>query len=509
MSHNIRRVAIVGGGSVAWIAAAALRRAFRKQGLEVAVLDTGPASDAPAGWWTLPSQRGMHALLGVQENDFVRRTGATYKLGTEHRGWQGHDHQGKGSRFLHVHGDIGTDLGGTPFYKYLLREAIAGRTESAEEYSLAAVAARQGRFARPMGSDKDLTSSFTYGFHIDETAYSAFLREHAGKLGVRRVEAGIEGIALLGDGRVGAIRVAGGESVEAELFIDCSGADAWLMRQLPDAGREDWSAWLPCDRMISALAGPVADAAPVTRTLATDAGWLWQAPLAQASLAGYVYSSGFASDDAALARLRESAPGIQGSPAVTRLASGRRRQFWQHNCVALGSAAMQLEPLAGAGLHFAQLGLGTLIELLPLTAPSGIEAAEYNRVMAEHADALRDFTLAHYRAGNAPAGAFWSRARATAPPPRLAHKFELFAASGRINLLDFESFEEVDWAWLLLGAKVTPAALELQIRTLIESVTPQQVAPLRAYIDRLAASMPPHGEYIRRLPPQAPHAAKP
>ena len=31
-------------------------------------------------------------------------------------------------------------------------------------------------------------------------------------------------------------------------------------------------------------------------------------------------------------------------------------------------------------------------------------------------------------------------------------KLDLFGANGRINLLDLESFEEVDWAWLLLGA---------------------------------------------------------
>ena len=39
------------------------------------------------------------------------------------------------------------------------------------------------------------------------------------------------------------------------------------------------------------------------------------------------------------------------------------------------------------------------IELFPLDGRSAIEGVEYNRVMAEHADALRDFTMAHYRGG--------------------------------------------------------------------------------------------------------------
>jgi hypothetical protein len=112
----------VGGGAVAWLAAAGLRRAFRKRGVDVLVVDTGMPSDAPVGRWTLPSQRGMHGSLGIPEADLLRRTGATFKLATEHVGWQG-----DGSHFLHAHGDIGTDIAGTPFYKFLVLQALNGQ----------------------------------------------------------------------------------------------------------------------------------------------------------------------------------------------------------------------------------------------------------------------------------------------------------------------------------------------------------------------------------------------
>jgi len=492
MTATITRVAIVGGGSVAWIAAAGLGRAFRKRGVDVVVVDTGIPADSQPGRWTLPSQRGMHGLLGMNESDLVRRTGATFKLATEHLGWQG-----EGSRYLHAHGDIGSDLGGTPFYKYLVLQAIQGHFEPPENYSLAAVAARLGRFARPMGDAKSLTSSFTYGFHLDEAAYVAWLAAHAASLGVRRVAGTLQGVSRLPGGEVETLRLDTGESVAAELFLDCSGADALLLRHLGDAERDDWSAWLPCDRMLSARAPLLPDAAAVTRTVATDAGWWWRMPLARDSVAGFVYSSAFASDETALRQLQAAVPGL-GAAKLAPLSSGRRRRFWEKNCIALGASAMQLEPLAGADLHFAQLGLGTLIELFPLDVTGAIEGAEYNRVMAEHADALRDFTLAHYRAGRGRPGTFWDGLRAVPLPQRLAEKLDLFQASARINLLDFESFEEVDWAWLLLGARVIPAALELQIRARVETVTAQQLAPLRAHIDGLAASMPRHSEYVQR-----------
>ena len=507
MTATVQRVVIVGGGSVAWLAAAGLRRAFHKRGVAVTVLDTGAGADAPLARWTLPSQRGMHALLGVPEPDLLRRTGATFKLATEHMGWQA-----GGSRFAHAHGEIGTELSGTPFYKFLLLQALDGKFESPEPYSVAAVAARLGRFARPMGGDKELTSSFTYGFHLDESAYAAYLREHALKLGVDAVNGTVTGVVLLESGNIAALRLANDTTVSGELFIDCSGSSAQLMRQLSNGdsspGREDWSAWLPADRLMSTRAPAMPDPPAMTRTYATDIGWMWHVPQARSSIVGHVYSSRFSTDDHAFAELRAAAPGLQAEPQVASLAAGRRHRIWERNCVALGAAAMQLEPLAGADLHFAQLGLGTLIELFPLDASSAVEGVEYNRVMAEHADALRDFTIAHYRVGMARSGEFWAAARALPPPDRLGHKLDLYAASGRINLLDFETFEEVDWAWLLMGARSIPRALELQIRTRLESINPQQIAPLRMQVERLAASMPRHGEYVLRASGQNPNAAK-
>ena len=492
MNTDLQRVVVVGGGAVAWIAATSFLRAFRKRPFEVTVLDVGAAADAPIGHWTLPSQRGMHSLLGIQESDLIKRSGATFKLASEHLGWQG-----EGSRYLHAHGDIGPEVSGAAFYKFLLIEALAGRPDSPENFSLAAAAARLGRFARPMGEEKSLTSSFTYGFHFEEKTYAAYLREHALRLGVRRKEGAIAEVRTTPSGHIEALRLTNGEELGGDLYLDCSGSEALLMSRISAGERDDWTAWLPCDRMLSTLAPALKSPPAVTQTTAATAGWLWRAPLANACMAGYTYSSKFQGDEAALGELRAHAPGAAGEPLLRRFSSGRRQKFWERNCIALGTAAMQLEPLAGAGLHFAQLGLATLIELYPVDVATPVESDEYNRVMAEHADALRDFTLAHYRAGRARPGEFWAATRAAPAPARLANKLDLFTANARINLLDFESFEEVDWAWLLMGSGLKPDAVELQIRMRLENLNRQAVAPLRAQVQQLAASMPPHIDYVR------------
>jgi tryptophan halogenase len=500
--NEIRKLIVAGNGALAWIAAAALLRAFGFRKLEVLVVDTGASRDTRVGRWTLPSQRGMHALLGVSEPQFIQATGATFKLGTEHRGWQG-----DGSRFLHAHGDIGTAIPGTSFYRFLQAEGLAGRAVRPEEFSIAAVAARLGRFARPTTDGNSLTSSFTYGFHLEDAAYTRFLRAHAIQLGVRVAPAGLAEVVRGEHGDVAGLRLLDGSVVSADFHVDCSGPEARLLSAVSAEPREDWSAWLPCDRMWSALAPPLADPPAVTQTIATAAGWAWTAPLVHGCMVGHVYSSRFQDENAARAGLQTAAPTLLCEPVLTSFSPGRRRQFWARNCVALGAAAVEIEPLAGAELQIAQLGLANLIELFPLALDNGIEAAEYNRLMAEHADSLRDFTIAHYRAGRARPGDFGAATRAVPAPARLAHKLDLYAASGRIDLLDQEIFEEIDWAWLLMGSGCVPDALEWQVRDLIAKVTPQQAELLRARVAQLAASMPRHLDFVQHQATIAARAA--
>lgn len=489
MNDSIRRVVVAGSGSVAWITAAGLARAFRARPLEVRVVETD-AELTPVGWWTLPSQRGIHALLGINEPHFLQQTGSTFRLGTEHLGWQG-----EGSRFLHAHGDIGVDLDGTPFYKYLQREAGAGRPASPDAFSLAGAAACLGKFARPMGSD--LTASFTYGFHVEEWRYERYLREHAQRLGVSMASAPLAEVMLAESGHIESLRLADGSLETAGLFIDCSGPAARLLSRVASAERDDWSKWLPCDRMISGIATGAAANSSLTRTQAGAAGWLWQAPLAAHVMAGYLYSSAHSDDAAAHTTLDQHQPSSIGDTRVTPLRAGRRREFWVGNCVALGSAAMELEPLAGAHLHYAQLGLAGLVELFPLRSTSQSEAREFNRVMAEQADALRDFTLAQYHAGAGRPGEFWKAVRNAALPETLAERLDLYRASGRLVMRDHETFEETDWAWLLIGSGCVPAAMEVQIRDRLDRLPMRDVDAIRTRVRQLAESMPSHAEFLR------------
>ena len=488
----LRRIVIVGEDCNAWLAAASLKRAFGRQGLEVIVLVSERPAQAAIGRWTLPSLRGLHSLLGINEVEFVCRTNATFKLASEHRGWQHIS-----SRYLHVHGDIGVQLGGLPFYKYLLFRAVQGQAESPEAYSLGAIAARMGRFARPTRRTP-LADSFTYAFHVDETLLTAYLREHAAALGVATRCGQVAEIAYAEDGTITALILGSGEQLAGDFFIDCSGREAVLMSRISSTAWEDWRAWLPNDRALSVRIPAVAEPRPVTETIARSTGWIWRFPLAQSAVAGYVYCSALLSDAQAFDELAQLVSVDDGETAVQRFSQGRRQEFWTRNCLAIGETAVQLEPLLGANLHLAQIGIGMFIELFPVTSSCRLEAIEYNRFMCEQADSLRDFTIAHYRVGTTITGDYWQAIQAAPLPARLQQKLDLYLATSRIHLFDNETFDEVDWAWVLLGSGCVPDQVGVHERSVLARVNGEQVAVLKAQIERLAASMPRHVDFVQQ-----------
>jgi tryptophan halogenase len=300
------------------------------------------------------------------------------------------------------------------------------------------------------------------------------------------------------DGFIRSLKLDDDSEIEADLYIDCSGFRGLLIEQALKTGYEDWTHWLPCDRAVAVQSENVGPPAPYTRSTARDAGWQWRIPLQHRTGNGYVYSSRFASDEQATATLMGSLEGrALAEPRFLRFTTGRRKQFWNKNCIALGLASGFLEPLESTSIYLIQSGITQLAAIFPDRTFNPYDSAEYNRLLIDEYDRVRDFIILHYKATSRDDTELWRYCANMPIPDGLQYRIEVFRNSGRVSYLDRELFVEPNWLSVFIGQGIQPLRYDpLADIPSLDSVR-QQLTMLAGQIRQTAEAMPSHGDFIR------------
>jgi tryptophan 7-halogenase len=486
----IRRIVIAGGGTAGWMAAAVISRALPGQQVAVTLVESPQIGTVGVGEATIPPILVLNRLLGLDEDELIRRTGATFKLGIEFRNWGALD-----ETYFHPFGHYGADLSGVRFHHHWLAHGGA----PLDAYSMTVAAARSGRFTRPPDDPRHVHSRLAYALHFDAARYADFLREQAVARGVVHLQRRIDTAELDGRGHVAALVLDGGERLPGDLFIDCSGFRALLIEEALGTGYEDWSRWLPMDRALAVPSESVVPRTPFTRATAGRAGWRWRIPLQHRTGNGHVYCSAHLSDDEAATELLAGldAPAL-GDPRPLRFTTGRRRRMWNGNVVALGLAAGFVEPLESTSIHLIQQGVVTLMSLFPDRSFAQADVDQYNRLMAAEFERVRDFIILHYHLTRRDDSPFWNQVRTMAVPDSLRHRMDLFASHGRVFVEPGELFTETSWVAVMLGQGLRPHRPDPVAVAMPRDQIATQLGRMRDLVTRGVAAMPTHDQFIER-----------
>jgi tryptophan halogenase len=270
-----------------------------------------------------------------------------------------------------------------------------------------------------------------------------------------------------------------------------------LIEDALETGYEDWTHWLPCNRAAAVPCESVEPLTPYTQSTARAAGWQWRIPLQHRIGNGHVYSSDYISDDEAIGVLMNNLDGAPlAEPRVLRFTTGRRRKFWNRNCLALGLASGFLEPLESTSIHLVQSGLDRLIRLFPAAGFGAAMSDEYNRQSAYEFERVRDFIILHYHANERTDSPFWIDRREMSVPDSLAAKLELFRASGRIVEDAEDLFKEVAWLQVMVGQRIEPQAYHPVVDQLSDAQLDGFLAGIRDYVARRVAALPDHRAFL-------------
>lgn len=473
------------------MAASAFAR-FLGHAYDIHLIESDDIGTVGVGEATIPAIQLFNQSLGIDENAFVRATQGSFKLGIEFVDWKAPGH-----RYIHAFGAIGRPLGLLPFHQYWLRHHQQGGQSSLWDYAATAQAAAQNRFARPEERPGALPSGVAYAYHFDAGLYAAFLRKYAEERSVKRSEGQITKVSLHPDnGNIESVTLASGATVEGDFFIDCSGFRGLLIEEALHSGYEDWSNWLPCNRALAVPCASVEPLTPYTRSTAREAGWQWRIPLQHRTGNGYVYCSDFTDDGTATETLMSSLDGeALAEPRQLRFITGKRRQIWKKNCVALGLASGFLEPLESTSIHLIQTGIAKLLDLFPAGPLNDADIAAFNGQMDFEFQSVRDFIILHYKATDRP-GAFWQQCREMSVPESLTAKMELFKSQGHITRYNNELFTEIGWLQVMWGQGLRPERHHPLANQLTDDQLGEFLAIAAKHTQHVVSQMPDHRHYI-------------
>ena len=492
-NKGLQNIVIVGGGTSGWMTATALATVLRGK-YSIRVVESDEIGIIGVGEATIPMIQRFNKIVGIDENEFLRQTQGTFKLGIEFVNW------GKlGDRYMHGFGGLGQDLWTVRFDQYWQKMRRLGKAHDLEAYCITRMAAKANKFMPPrFDVPNSPLADLNYAYHFDASLYARYLRKLAQERGVQRTEGKIVRVVQRpSDDHVEAVLLASGERIEGELFIDCSGFRGLLIEETLKTGYEDWTEWLMCDTALAVPCESASQLLPYTRSTAHRAGWQWRIPLQHRIGNGHVYCSQFVSDDEAAATLLANLDGKPlAEPRRFKFVPGLRKQCWNRNVVAIGLSSGFVEPLESTAIHLVQSQIARLINYFPDQGFNPVDIQEYNRQCRFEYERIRDFIILHYKLNQRDDSKFWQHCAQMAVPDTLTHKMELYRSHGRLLRVDDELFAELAWLQVMQGQNLVPQGYHPLVDLQSEADTQAYLESVREVIAKCVGVMPDHAAYI-------------
>jgi len=493
MQDNIQKVIIVGGGTAGWMCASYLTQAAGKS-VEIQLIESDEISTVGVGEATIPPINNFNTALGIDENEFIKATQATFKLGIQFNNWGA-----LGDSYIHGFGSVGQNTGFIGFMHYWLKMQQAGKVDNLDDYSINLLACHTNKFRRASFEIKNSPlEDIGHAFHFDAGLYAKFLRGYAEQRGVKRSEGRIASVQQHPEsGFVTSVTLQNGNVHAADLFVDCSGFRGLLIEETLHTGYDDWSHWLPMNRAWAVPCTSVSPLTPYTRSTAHSAGWQWRIPLQHRTGNGHVFCNDYMSEDEARSILLANLDGqALAEPRMLKFVTGKRKKFWNKNVVAIGLASGFMEPLESTSIHLIQKGISRLGAFFPDKGFNPADIDEFNRQSVIEFEQIRDFIILHYHATRRDDSPFWNRVRTMDIPESLRRKIALYESHGRIFRDNDELFTWVSWMQVMHGQGIRAKGYHPLADTKSEELIEKMMADVKRVMHGVVNLMPTHEEFI-------------
>lgn len=500
---GVRRVVIVGGGTAGWMTALILARALIDRGVQITLLESPAVGIIGVGEGSTPWLRGFFDSLGIEESEWMPASHATYKCGITFEGWstkpgfESYFHPFASMldnltmrQFVH---NVEARINGVDVYAHPDRFFIATRLAAAR---------------RAPKAGESFPFDVWHGYHFDAVLLGEFLHKKALERGVRHQSCHVTHADLNEDGSIASVSTREGETIAADLFVDCSGFAGLLIEKELHTPYVSFANNLFNDAAV-ALPSPIEARIPSqTISTALKHGWAWKIPLTSRFGNGYVYSSQFCSAEDAETELRQHLGLLDaGVPARhLKMRIGRVAQHWNKNCLAVGLSQGFIEPLEATALLFIQQTATTFVEFLERGDLGEQAHARFNDMANAHFEGIRDYIVTHYKTNTRGDTEYW---RANAANLNLSDDlkklYSLWMAGKSIapgvgQQVIGRGYPVFSWYALMAGMGIFPDSQALRAPTSQEAR--YNMAEIDNLLDRSLTNYPDHAAALQHIAPR-------
>ncbi|HEY7889567.1 MAG TPA: tryptophan halogenase family protein [Steroidobacteraceae bacterium] len=497
----LRRIAIVGGGTAGWMTALILARSLAEKGVEITLLESPAVPTLGVGEGSTPWLRGFFDMLGIEEAEWMPACHATYKCGIAFDGWST---KPGFERYFHPFASMLDNMTMTQFVHNVEARVNGANVHAHPDRFF--IAARLAAERRAPKARENFPFDVWHAYHFDATLLGQFLHKKALERGVRYKSCHVTHATLDADGAIASIGTSEGETVTADLFVDCTGFAGLLIDKALKVPFISFAENLFNDAAV-AIPSPLGESIPSeTVSTALKNGWAWKIPLTDRYGNGYVYSTKFCTPEAAERELRQRLGLLDSDVAARhlRMRVGRVTRHWHKNCLAVGLSQGFIEPLEATALMFIQLTGMVFMEFLALGDLSEGARDRFNARLNEHFEGIRDYIVTHYKTNTRTDTEYWRDNAANMSLSDNLKKLYATWMAGKSIVPGLRAqaighgYPIVSWYSIMAGMGIFPHAGDLRSPTAREAR--YDMAKIDDLLHRSSGNYPHHREALEHIP---------
>ncbi len=484
----INKIALVGSDSNLHVAALLLSKNLQQYGVKITCVELSEANESTPVAHVGAEFSTLFEIIGANQFDAINVCRGIFSYGTVCRT--------EGHQWFCPYGQYGLVNAENEFEQGLFRY-FSQNGGHLDDYSLAAAASKNGKFAIAGTNKPELQSALRYGALLDARLYKNYLKSVAVKAGVEIIECEkIDNIIRKNDFQIKQITVDQSTDINADFWFDCSGDSACLGAGLDGRKKMVSGQRLMHDRVAYFLAdddGQVDE--PFSTARYAENKIVKKMPLRNETWYEVHFNS-CVSDEAECENSIEHNFDAQVSYQFTEeLKLGVLPGPWVGNCLFVGYSGNNLGSSVLPESSLVQEAVVRFLDAYPSPVSQQALARGYNEDWARVIEEATDFIVFHALLLSKEADGFDDDGLSDS----LRKRINLFKRLGRLPVAETDIVRDQQWYAMLYGAGYRPELHSIMIASLTDQEIEKTMRQLKSILNKIEKTMPPMRQFLNRF----------